>query len=196
MDCLTEEELKIAQTPYQVPKFAYIYYNDRREITSISPIKYDNLDYLEVAFDRAKDFLQGKKDFARYDLDYFRSSTDKIANTTQRIRKSIIHEIPTVDTKNICDVTIIHNKDHWKIELSSKVIDALQRQNLNSSIKFFVTKKSTPNFLINILEIKGIDLLSKKTLKFSSKEELSLDNFSVYTYPEFDSYGLLKNGNN
>lgn len=196
MDYLTEEEIKIAQTPYQVPKFAYIYYNDRREITSISPIKYDNLDYLEVTFDRAKDFLQGKKDFARYDLEYFRSNTDKVVNTTQRIRKSIIHEIPTVDTKNICDVTLIHNKDHWQIDLSSKVIDALQRQNLNSSIKFFVTKKSNPNFLINSLEIKAIDLLSKKTIKFSSKEEMFLDNISVYTYPEFDSYGLLKNGNN
>ncbi len=196
MDYLTEEELRIAQRPYEVPKFAYIYYNDQKEITMISPIKYDNLDYLEVVFDRAKDFLLGKKDFARYDLEYFKSGT--LAKTTieQKIRKSVIYEIPNVDSKNKCDITLIHSADHWKVHLSSESIDVLQRRNLNSSMKFYVTSKSNPSLLVTTLEIKGLDLLSKKAINFSSEEEQNLNSISIYVYPEFDSYGLLKNDDN
>jgi len=178
MDCLTEEELKLAQAQYQVPKFAYIYYNDRRQITMISPIKYDNLDYLEVVFDRAKDFLQGKKDFARYDLEYFKSGSVVQQLKEQKIRKSLIH-----------------SKTFWEINLSADAIDSLQRKNLNSSMKFYITKKFKPAYLIKILEIKGLDLLSKKRINFTTEEEYNLDNLSVYVYPEFDSYGLMNNDN-
>ncbi len=193
MDYLTEEELRIAQRPYEVPKFAYIYYNDQKEIIMISPIKYDNLDYLEVAFDRAKDFLLGKKDFARYDLEYFKSGTLAKTAIEQKIRKSVIYEIPNVDSKNKCDITLIHSADHWKVHLSSESIDVLQRRNLNSSMKFYVTSKSNPSLLVTTLEIKGLDLLSKKAINFSREEERNLNSISIYVYPEFDSYGLLKN---
>jgi hypothetical protein len=195
MDCLTEEELKLAQAQYQVPKFAYIYYNDRRQITMISPIKYDNLDYLEVVFDRAKDFLQGKKDFARYDLEYFKSGSVVQQLKEQKIRKSLMYEIPSVDSKNKCDITLIHSKTFWEINLSADAIDSLQRKNLNSSMKFYITKKFKPAYLIKILEIKGLDLLSKKRINFTTEEEYNLDNLSVYVYPEFDSYGLMNNDN-
>ncbi len=191
MDCLTEEELKLAQAPYEVPKFAYIYYNNRNEITMISPIKYDNLDYLEVVFDRAKDFLSGKKDFARYDLEYFKSGLTIQKSEEQKIRKSLIYEIPKVSSKNKCDVVLVPLENSWQIILSPDAIDTLQRKNLNSSMKFFVTEKQKPSFLITTLEIKGLDLLSKKTINFSTEQEKNLDNISVYVYPEFDSYGLL-----
>lgn len=195
MDCLTEEELKLAQAPYEVPKFAYIYYNDRKEITMISPIKYDNLEYLEVVFDRAKDFLLGKKDFARYDLEYFKSGSKTTKIQEQKIRKSVIYELPKVKNKNSCDVTLVHSKSFWEVHLSAEAVDTLQRKNLNSLMKFYVTRKSKPQLLITTLEIKGLDLLSKKHINFSTEEETNLENISVYVYPDFDSYGLLNNDN-
>jgi hypothetical protein len=60
-------------------------------------------------------------------------------------------------------------------------------------MKFYVTSKSNPSLLVTTLEIKGLDLLSKKAINFSSEEERNLNSISIYVYPEFDSYGLLKN---
>lgn len=192
MDCLTEEELKLAQAPYIPPKFAYIYYNSNREIIMISPIKYDNLDYLEVEFNRAKDFLDGKKDSARYDLEYFKSGIRVEKKKDQDIRKNLYYQIPTIKQVNECDITLIHNNEYWEIIANSDVIDVLERRNLNSSLKFYVTHKAKPHLLLSTIELKGIDILSKKIVPFKNKEEADFDNISVYVYPEFDSYGLMK----
>jgi hypothetical protein len=190
---LTDAEIEIAMKPYSLP-FAYIYYNDDGQVTMISPIKYDHLKYLEVPFERAKDFLAGKKDSSKYDLEYFKTGISVVVKNESLIRKNIIYEIPVVEAIGDNDLTIVHNNANkcWEIVLTRNAIDLLEKQNVNSLIKFYLTEKSKPHLLITTIDVKGSELFTRKYIKFVSEIEQDLDAVSVYTYPDFASYGLIK----
>lgn len=190
MDALTEEELFLANQKYVPPEFAYIYYNDNRKILAISPEKNESLNFLEVPFSRAKDFLDGKKDPARYDLEYFKTGKEQILDTKKILRKNLIFQIPKIST--LADVTFVHNviNKRWEVTLTSSAIDELEKMNLNTVLKFYVTVRSKPQLLIRTMEIKGAELITKKFVNFESDHELDLDKISLYTYPELNSYGV------
>lgn len=193
MDTLTEEEIIKASEPYCPPQFAYIYYDLSEKIISISPLKYDNLDFLEVPFNRAKDFLEGKKDSARYDLEYFKSGKEKPLIEKTVIRKNLIYEVPKTDS--FSEVNIIHDnlKERWEFSLSKSAIDSLEKKNLNSMIRFYVTERAKPQHLYTTIEIKGAELITKKIVQFENSWEKDFNSLSLYTYPEFNSYGMKSN---
>jgi hypothetical protein len=193
IDRLSDEEIELAMRPYSVP-FAYIYYNNSRQITMISPIKYDNLEFLEVPFERAKDFLDGKKDPSKYDLEYFKTGIAVVTKADIAIRKNIIYEILTIELVSEKDITIIHNSKEscWEIVLTHTAVDMLEKQHINSLMKFYVTEKSKPHLLITTIDVKSSELFTRKYVKFVSEIEHNLDSVSLYTYPSFTSYGLMK----
>jgi len=195
MEVLTEEELLLAKQRYIPPTHAYIYYNDNRKVVSISPIKYDHevTNFIEVPFIRALDFLEGKKDPARYDLEYFKTGKEKLLDTKKVLRKNLIFQIPEINT--LAEVTFVHNikNKRWEVSLTNSAIDELEKMNLNTVLKFYVTVKSRPQLLIRTIDIKGTELITKKFINFSTEYELNLDKISLYTYPEFNSYGVKKN---
>ncbi len=191
IDKLSEQEIIQALTPFVPPSSAFVYYDEMGGINMISPRKYNDLQFIEVPFERVRDFLEGKKDYTRYDLEYFKTGAVKIIENANTIRKNLIYEIQLTDNSN--QVNVFHNKESWEFLLSNDAIDALERTNLNSTIKFYVTIRSKPQLLITTIEIKKIDLLTKKIVNFIFDEEKDLNKISLYTFPEFDSYGLIKN---
>lgn len=193
MDVLTEEEIIRASKPYIPPQFAYIYYDTSGAIYSISPLKHDHLDFLEVPFERARPFLEGKKDSARYDLEYFKIGKEKPIVEKSVIRKHLIYEVPR--TGDFSEVNILHNilKERWEFSLSKSAMESLERKNLNSIIRFYITQRAKPQHLYSTIEIRGAELITKKIIQFENSWEKDFNQLSLYTFPEFNSYGVTSN---
>ncbi len=191
IDRLTDQELLEALTTFVPPTVAYVYYNDANNIVMISPRKYDDQQFIEVPFERVSDFLEGKKDFDRYDLEYFKTGSVKVVENKNFIRKRLIYEIK--ESQNLNQVNVFYGSDSWEFVLSNDAVNILEKSNMNSLMRFFVTIKSKPQLLIRTIEIKRSDLVSRTGVNFVFDEEKDLRKISLYTFPEFDSYGLIKN---
>jgi hypothetical protein len=103
--------------------------------------------------------------------------------------------IPTIHVANDVELLILQdvNNKLWKFVLTDAGKDKIDNDNLHQSIKFYVSLKDKPNFLLNIIECTLAQLSTGYSKSFSSQYENNLDSVDITTLKIFNSYGKLLN---
>lgn len=190
---LSETELAEALKPYKQPRM-FVYYDEFNNVTAISNITTLGGNFIEVPQYRTDEFLSSGKDFNRYKIDYFKTD----APTKEDIDNLVYHILYMIPVlKKISDreliVTHSKKKKSWKFFLTDEGKQKLNVENADKTFSFYVTKYRNPHYLISTINLRGDDLRSGKEIKFKIDDEYDLTKISLYTSPNFSSYGIVEN---
>lgn len=186
IDRLSEEELRKARKPYTVSM--YVHYDDNGVVTAISNSKNISNSYYEVPIKRVEPFLLGKKSFIGLTYDYFKFDITTIDIDRKKINVNLFYMVPKLP-KEGCDFTIVikKNKKQVRFVLTSESKKEIYSRNLDDKYKFYITKKNNQHFLYETVVISGKKLLSEPYADLNFCQ----DEFSIYTLPIFNSYGVI-----
>lgn len=186
-DRLSEEELNKAKQSYNV-SMMYVHYDDDNFVTAISNSKNISNRYIEVPLKRVELFLSGHKNFTGLTYDYFNFEDLPVKANKTQVNPNFLYSIPNVLNEDLDILLLIdENKNQLSFTLSDYVRKELSSRNLNDKHIFYFTKKNNQHFLYYSLEVTSKKLLSKTCIDLiiPSKE------FSIYTMPVFNSYGVI-----
>jgi hypothetical protein len=156
----------------------YVHYNNDGTILSISNVKDSQLLSIEVDFADVEDFLIGKKQTARYKIAFFENINGPQLQEQEQVIKSneLVYIIPKTSSFNN-QVTLVHDSVEKKWKLICKDIIP------NTEFTFYITKLNNPHFLLKTIVIKD-------QLSFTQEFEQNIDNISIATAKEYNSYGI------
>lgn len=185
---LDSAELEKAQQVYVPNNTRFLYYNVDGFITSILNYKNESMPYLEVPFEKVKDFISGKKDYSRFKIDYFQLPNISI-DVDNEVQSFHLYFVPALTDSNV-QLKITHTDSSWKFETSLDGKAIINQRNSDYVYKFYVTKNNDMNLLIRIIEISSSDLLNGTQISFESELEKNLSNVSIVVNKIFYSYGI------
>lgn len=190
---LSDEELKNALTPYEPPG-TFVYYDEFGNVTAISNITTLGGNYIQIPQYRADEFLSKGKDFNKYKIDYFKTDAP-IKEDKEHMVYHLLYMIPELKTHSDRELIVIHDSQRksWTFSLNNLGKKKVSLENKDKRYLFYVTKNRNPHFLFSTIEILGADLIQGKEIKFNIQDEHDLTKISIFTSPNFESYGIVKN---
>lgn len=186
-DRLSEEELAKARQPFAV-NFMYVHYDDNGYVVAISNSKSLSNRYYEVPPKRVEPFMLGKRDFTGLKYDYFKFDDGPLNVNAKAINTDILYMIPN-DFLNDPDLTVVINKVKKQVKflLTDSAKKEIFSRNLMDTYKFYFTKKNNYHFLYDTIILTGEKLSSNSYFAIQNLP----DEFSLYTIPTFNSYGVI-----
>tara|TARA_Y100000780_G_scaffold190762_1_gene178563 strand:+ start:34 stop:591 length:558 start_codon:yes stop_codon:yes gene_type:complete len=175
----------------------YIYFNDQKQITSVSGRKNEELTDRFGTFPREEviDFMNGNKSFVNYQIVENRK-TGKIRIEEKKTNEVVVQ---TLDDK-LYKIQPLTN-DHYdvKIIIENNIMHIALHENIRkdllgdasditingaTTLQFFITKKDDPHFLKKEIIIDIINLI---------KQDITVDctplgEFSIYTKRVYEDY--------
>jgi hypothetical protein len=184
VDRLSDEELEKAKMPYD--PVMYVHYDENRFVTAISNTTTISNNYYKVSFKRVEDFISGKRNFNGLTYEYFKFDTHVVELDKKRFNLDLYHMIP-VESKADVLLVINQSKNQINFLLNDGAKKEIYSRNLEDRYKFYFTKKNNYHFLYETLVLSGKKLLSNPYFDLHN----IVGDFSVYTIPVFNSYGVI-----
>jgi len=190
---LSKEQLDNALRLFVQPCM-YVYYDEFNNVTAISNLNTLGGNFIEVPQYRTDEFLSNGKDFNKYKIDYFKTDAP-IKEENENLVYHILYMIPVLNKNLEKELVIAHNKNKktWKFFLNNEAKQQLDAGNRDKTFTFYVTQYRNPHFLLSTINVSGDELISGKEIKFKINDEKNLSKISLYTSPNFSSYGIVEN---
>jgi len=196
IEYLSQEELDKAAAVSNLSTKFYIHYETDGSIVSIVREKNTNYSFIEVNGKLVEDFISGKKNVSSFKIKNPGLTTATFIEKHKHITVAKgLFFIPTIESTHSVDLLILQDVKHtlWKFVLTDTGKDKIDTDNLHQSIKFYVSLKDNPNFLLNTIECTLDQLVTGYSTLFSSQYENDLDCVDITTLKTFNSYGKLLN---
>lgn len=196
IEYLSQEEIDAAAAISNLTTIFYIHYEADGSIVSIVREKNSNYSFIEMDGKLVEDFISGKKNLASFKIKN-PGLTDATFVEKYKPISFIkgLYFIPTVKSTENIDLVILQDVKNklWNLHLTNDGKDKVDSNNLHHSIKFYVSIKDNPNFLLNTIECTLAQLFDGYSTSFSSQYENTLDTVDITTLKTFTSYGKLLN---
>ena len=175
----------------------YVSYLDNGQVVKLENCPDPNYKTFEIAYKLVQNLYDTRKNVSRYKIDYFYNIAKGIVEDIKdevEVKTDMPFVIPLTSGFNN-EITFEHrlDLDGWIMHIRSDVADKI---NLVDSMKFYITKKDDPHFLLgNItLDFKNSDTIitdNKLSFSFAYEIETNLNDFSLVVIDKiFKSYGI------
>jgi hypothetical protein len=170
----------------------YVHYDNEGTVHLLSNVKEDKYKVFEIDLFLIDDFINGKKDFRKYNIEYFYNLSKGIRiseNDTVEYSKPLFQILPL--TYNVNDTVILeHNTiDHkWTVYFDE---EALEKLEVLPPITFYICKKDDPHYLYRYFTVDASNIIDGKIdYSFETNYEENLGQISVATLKRFPNYGI------
>jgi hypothetical protein len=151
--------------------------------------------YFETDFEDVEDFITGKKSMPNYKVVYnINTSSYNIIERTSKIETLVDNLIYKITPREVFQVGIWQDNTNrcWTVALSNEQKSNLEqiKSRPNETLTFSITQRNNPNILYKTFACTLNDLVenNKVDFEYSSQDEESLTDYSVYTNRKFDKY--------
>jgi hypothetical protein len=170
----------------------YVHYDNEGNVHLLSNVKEDNFKIFEIDLFLIDDFINGKKDFRKYNIEYFYNLSKGITiseNDTVEYSKPLFQILPLTYHDND-NVLLEHNAidQKWTVHFNE---EALEKLEVLPPITFYICKKDDPHYLYRYFTININNIVDGKIdYNFESNYEQNLNQISVTTLKRFPNYGI------
>jgi len=196
IEYLSQEEIDAAAAISNLTTIFYIHYEADGSIVSIVREKNNNYSFIEIDGKLVEDFISGKKNVASFKIKNPGLTDATFVEKYKPISfVNGLFFIPTVTSIDTIDLAILQDVKNncWNFQLTSDGKNKIDNSNIHQTIKFYVSIKDNPNFLLNTIECTLAQLIEGYSTAFSSKYESRLEAIDITTLKTFTSYGKLLN---
>jgi hypothetical protein len=171
----------------------FVHYDNAGTVYLISNIADTVLNNFAINVELIPNFINGYKDCTKYNINYFFNISKGLAHDILEDQidysknECFLYEVPKLDL-SFSDVEIKHDnlKSKWTMALMPH---SLERLLVLGSVLFYVCKKNNPYFLISQFKVSYSDLTDGCiNFDFKSDMELKLEELSIYTIKQFNTY--------